>query len=327
MKISLLIVPVLAILTIGCDKAKNLADKASSAVQKQIGKSTGKAASSEVDPVLEKLVNRTSEGAVFRKDLPFPENLEVRATEKREMTLRIRQSSEIETSAEVIAGTRVLVSKIERNGDHVRYTLEQSSFSKPSLNKEEAEKIVADPIRQVIEGRKPMVFRLKNEVWQADDSGSLHAAGISKQLSPVFDELLQENSLAPRPMWFSKKRVKPGDEFTLTDESLGMLVAGNPKGKVKIRLDSFDAFKGHPCGVFSITGNYNRKKFLDFEGVPTDEDVTIQTGKLWLSLVYPVVIKEELDSIQTFTTGGQGGLSIRGQGAVMLTVERAWKTL
>ncbi len=44
---------------------------------------------------------------------------------------------------------------------------------------------------------------------------------------------------------------------------------------------------GHPCAAFSVTGDYSRNQFPDFEGVFTDEEVTIESGKLWLSLIHP----------------------------------------
>ncbi len=58
--------------------------------------------------------------------------------------------------------------------------------------------------------------------------------------------------------------------------------------------------------MFSVTGDYSRKQFPDFEGNLTDEDVTIPSGKIWFSLLYPMILKEELATIQTFKSGGQG---------------------
>ena len=327
MKRLMIILLVLAAATSGCDKAKNIADKATSAVKHQIEKSSGKADTSAVDADLGKLVQQTTDGTVFRKDLAFPERMEVLVTTKRELTCRIYQKSELDRKTEEVRGTRVHIAKLERSGDHVRHTLEQSTFSVPSLEKDEVEKAVDDPFRQVAADMKPVGFRFKDDAWSVEDKGSFRAATLAKQLAPVFDAILEENALGPRPMWFSKKRLKAGDSFTLSGESLCMLVAGNPKGTLKIKLESFEPVHGHPCGVFSVVGNYSRKKFPDFDGVFTDEDVTIQSGKLWLSLVHPIVLKEELDTIQTFETGGQGGLSVRGQGAVKVTVDRAWKTI
>ena len=87
-----------------------------------------------------------------------------------------------------------------------------------------------------------------------------------------------------------------GDQLAVSGDSLPMLVAGKGKGSLNLKLESFEAVAGHPCGVFSVSGTYSRKKFPDFEGNLTDEDVTIQSGKIWLSLIHPIVLKEERNS-------------------------------
>jgi hypothetical protein len=79
--------------------------------------------------------------------------------------------------------------------------------------------------------------------------------------------------------------------------------------------------------VFSVTGDYSRKQFPDFEGNLTDQDVTIPSGKIWFSLLYPMILKEELATIQTSKSGTQGGSLKRGQGSVGISVTRAWKRL
>ena len=94
-----------------------------------------------------------------------------------------------------------------------------------------------------------------------------------------------------------------------------------------LTLKSFEAVKGHPCGMFEVTGNYDRKQSPDFEGVLTDGDVAIRSGKLWLSLIHPLVLKEELDTIQSTRTGGQGNAASRGQGSIKVSVIREWKQL
>ena len=148
MKRLILILPVLAVATTGCEKAKNLADKASSAVKQQLDKSTGKSDASGVDWHLGKLVEQTSEGAVFRKDLPFPDRLEVLVTTQRELTCRIYQKSEIERKSEEIKGTQVHIAKLERTGNHVRHTLQQASFVKFSPDQGETGGVMDDPFRQ-----------------------------------------------------------------------------------------------------------------------------------------------------------------------------------
>jgi hypothetical protein len=327
MKTRFITLPLLVIALAGCDKVKNLTNDAASAVKERIKHPVGAPASTGVDPQFGKLVNQTAEGAVFRKDLPFPEHLEVRITLRREMSGRFYQTSAIDHKADAVNGTRITISKIERDGGKVRHTLEQSSFSIPSVDeKDGVAKLIEDPLKQVAPSNKPLEFHLTGKTWKADDSEGFRAAVLSKQLSPVFEDVLQENALSPRPMWFSKRRLKSGDEITVTGESLPMLLAGDAKGTLKLKLESFEAVEGHPCGVFSIKGDYSRKQFPDFEGVFTDEDVTIQSGKIWLSLIHPLVLRQELATIQTFKTGGQGGLVARGQGTVKVFLLCSWKS-
>lgn len=328
MKTRYITIPLLALAFVSCDKARKIATKATSAVKHEIAARTGGSEPSKVDEELQKLVDQTPEGVIFRKDLPFPPHLEVRTTRSREMACRFFQSSAIEKRAATVNGTQVAVTKLERSGDQVRFTLEQSSFSVPSADDPDGEqKKISNPLEQVAPSTRPVTFTKSGNAWKTSDSDGFHAAVLSKQLTPVLDELLVENALAPHPLWFAKRRIKIGDELDVAAASLPMLVAGKAKGSLHLKLESIEGVGGHPCGVFSVTGDYSRKEFPDFEGNLTDEDVSIQSGKLWLSLLHPVILKEELDTIQTFKSGGQGNLSGRGQGTIKVSVKREWKAL
>ncbi len=323
-----IIIPSLALTLVSCDKAKDIAAKAASAVKQEIAVRTGDPEPSKVDEELQKLVDQTPEGVVFRKDLPFPSHLQVRTTCRREMSVRFFQTSAIERRAATVNGTQVAVTKLERSGDQVRFTLEQSGFSVPSAaDPDGEEKKIANPLEQVAPSTRPVTFTKSGNRWKTADSNGFHAAVLSRQLAPVLDELLIENAVAPHSMWFGKRRIKIGDEFDVTAANLPMLVAGRAKGSLHLKFEAIEGVGGHPCGVFSVTGDYSRKEFPDFEGNLTDEDVSIQSGKLWLSLLHPVILKEELDTIQTFRSGGNGNLSGRGQGAVKLSVQREWKAV
>ncbi len=316
----------IALATASCDKAKNLADKASSAVREQIAAKTGSDDPKKIDPELQKLVDQNADGVVFRKDLAFPKSLEVRTTRHRELSGRFYQSSAISKRSDTVKGTEVNIFKLERSVGEVRYTLEQSSFSLPLAgDANAAAQQTANPLEQVAPSTKPVTFRKNGKSWRSDDSDGFRAAVLSKTLTPVFDELLIENALAPRTLWFSKRRVKIGEELVISGDSLPMLLAGKAKGSFKLKLESIEAVGGHPCGVFSVSGDYTRKAFPDFNGNETDEDVTIQSGKIWLSLIHPVILKEELDTIQSFKSGGQGGAFERGQGTVKVSIKRDWK--
>ncbi|HEX7262181.1 MAG TPA: hypothetical protein VF258_10235 [Luteolibacter sp.] len=324
MKLRLLLpVALLCLASFSCDKVKNIATKARSAVEDKLAKSGETSLDSTPDPELQKLVDQTPEGVIFRKDLPLPDKFEVKITRTQEISGRFTQTSAIENQAGMVKGTQTLVTKFERSGELVRYTLEQSTFADPVVQGADESKKPA--VKQLAPPSKARTFKKTGGVWKSDDGGDFRTAALAQLLAPVFDELLVENALALRPLWFGKKRFKIGDQLTVTDQLLPMLVAGNPKGSLTLTLVAIEPVKGHPCGVFSITGSYNRKRIPDFEGSLTDEDVTIESGKLWLSLLYPLVIKEEADTIQTTHSGGQGNASKTGQGSVKLSVVREWK--
>ena len=316
MKLHYIPLALLCLAAVSCDKFKNLANQADPS------------ADSKPDPALQKLVDQTPDGVIFRKDLPFPGKLNVKTTRIQEVSQRLVQSSAIENQASTVKGTRTTVTQIEREGDQVRYSLIESTFTDPALPQAKDSKEPPKPVvKQLAPPSKPVVFHKVGSVWKANNSEGFRAVSLSQNLSPVFDELLVDYALAPRTLWFGKKRFKIGDQLTVSDKSLPMLVAGNAKGALTLTLKSFEAVKGHPCGLFEVTGNYERKQAPDFEGVLTDEEVAIRSGKLWLSLLYPLVIKEELDSIQSTRTGAQGNAATRGQGSVKVTVTREWKQL
>jgi hypothetical protein len=104
-----------------------------------------------------------------------------------------------------------------------------------------------------------------------------------------------------------------------------MIVTGNAKGQLKLTLESFDAVSGHPCGVFSVTGDFARRQFPHFDGSVSNEEVTVESGKLWLSLLHPLILREETDVILTSSSGGQGGLSSSGRSSAKVSVVREWK--
>jgi hypothetical protein len=324
--IPILLLPALALTS--CDQAKKLAEQAGSAVKEQLNaRSTG--GKETADQQLQQLVDQTPEGVVFRKDLPFPTTLEVRTTRRQEWSGRFFQTSAIERRAETIKGTRLTLDKIELTGNKLRHTVEQSGFTIPSADgadEDEAKQTLADPLAAVTHSKQPHVFQKSGTTWIADPEGGFRSAALAKDLSPVLGQLLIENALAPRPLWFSaKKRFKPGDELVVTGQSIPMLLTGNATGTLSLKLESFEPVAGHPCAVFSVSGDYRRREIPDFEGIFTDEEVTIQSGRLWFSLIHPVILKEELETIQSVSSGSRGGQKSRGQGAIKSSVTREWK--
>ncbi|MEO8617499.1 MAG: hypothetical protein ABI600_20380, partial [Luteolibacter sp.] len=271
--------------------------------------------------------DQTPEGVIFRKDLPFPSRIDVTTTLREELTGRIYQSSAIEKHAEDKKGTKMVVIKLERAGDQVRYTLEQSSFTVLPVEGAPVPKdAAADQLKKVAAASIPVTYQKSSKGWRCSTSEGFRAAVISKELSPVFDELLREYALAPRTLWFGKRRFKAGDQVPVSASLLPMLLSGMVTGSLNLTFEKAESVQGHPCGVFSITGDFSRKQFPDFEGNLTDQDLTIESGKIWLSLIYPIILKQELSTIQTTKSGGHGGSTERVQGKIKVFLSRDWKS-
>jgi hypothetical protein len=53
-------------------------------------------------------------------------------------------------------------------------------------------------------------------------------------------------------------------------------------------------------------------------------DMSITAGKVWLSLIHPIVMRSEYELITT-TSGKQGGITARTQGGMTLKPSLDWK--
>ena len=104
------------------------------------------------DPELQKLVDQTPEGAIFRKDLPFPNKMEVKVTRREEVSGRFSEKSELGSQVNTLKGTITNVSKLTRNGDKVSYTLLESSFTEPVIegHGKESKKPVSQATRPAV---------------------------------------------------------------------------------------------------------------------------------------------------------------------------------
>ena len=323
MKLSFITVPLVVLALVSCDKVKSLAEKAKSTVASEIAKKSGESEDSKADPELQKLVDQTPEGTLFRKDLPFPSNISVKINQRSEVSGRFSQKSELGSQVDVLKGTISTTTKVERSGDRVTYTMLESIFSEPVI---EGEKSKDKPAPKVLETPSaPYEFVRSGSTWKSAIPTDFRIVSRAQTIAPFFDQLLIENTLAPRKLWFGKKRFKVGDEMQIADDFMPMLITGKVAGKLNLKLLAFEAVHGHPCGVFSVSGSFTRKQFSNFSGVVTNEDVTVESGKLWLSLLYPLILREDLQMIQTANSGGQGGLSTSGSGSAKVSVIREWK--
>jgi len=324
---SLILLPAVCFALLSCDKVNDLVLQASNAVSKGLKDKVAEHSPSNANDLL---VNQSAEGVIFRKDLPFPDAIILKSTVKREISGRFFHSSELGKNVENVKGTELTVAEIERSGDTLRYVLRESSFTLPVMEKtkdgKEQPQKVKNPLQQIAPSTEPVLFRKTGQAWKVDgENKGFREMVLSQQLSPVFDQLLVDYALMPRPLWFSKTPIKIGDEINVSGAVLPMLIAGDAKGSVQLKFEAIEAVHGQPCGVFSIKGDYVRLKCPDFHGQLVDEEVTIEDGRLWLSMLYPMILKEELSTIQTFKPAGDGGLVGRGQGVIKISAEREWK--
>lgn len=316
---------------VSCDKTKKLVEHAKSAIEHKVVKSTEQSAGLEASKELKPFVDQTAEGVVFRKDIPFPKHLEVRTTAITETAGQLFSASEIGKKFSALKLHVLEIYRLELNGDKVQFTMEKSDTTEPVIggngDPKKPAKSVENPLATYSENGTSYSLRKTGEKWIPYENNGFRAAVISKQLSSNFKNLMIEDALAPHPLWFSKRRFKIGDELTVTGEALPMLLMGNAKGNFKLKLTALEAVAGHPCGVFTVCGDFSRKKFPDFSGNFLNQDVTIESGKIWLSLLYPIILKTELETIQTTQTGGGGGQVLRVQGSVKVSLTRDWRIL
>ena len=335
----------LVVSLVSCEKIKTLADKASTVLKEQIDSKKKKGQVPTTESALQKLVDQTPEGVIFRKDLHFPEQLVVTVTRHRDMAGHFSQTPDLNR-------TITEITKVERTGDLARITRLQeddaphgpATCAPPDKAKPVDTKKSPDKTKPVSKGKaldsskdnsaekvmpaaKSYAFRKSGKTWKSVDGGKKATANLSKQLAPAFDQLLVESAVNPRRFWFAKRRLKIGDQLDVSGEGLPMLRECATKGSIHLKLVTLEPVDGHPCGVFEVTGDFSSKQLPNYYGEFTDEEVSIQSGRLWLSLLYPIILKGELDTIQTFKSMANGSQVSSGQGAVKDSFTYAWKVL
>jgi hypothetical protein len=339
-----------------CGKIRGWASQAQATAKNAVAKVSGSntpAAPKPVppDPALQALVDQTPEGAMFRMDLPFP--AQVRVREERRLTFtsaRALQRSAFGNQAVPLSGTLHHTTVYERAGEQIAVTLESVGFDqagnlgpktlsppagavppavpkppvggvKPSGSQGPPPAVSVEPPGASLAGSKVTLTR-RGTTWQPAHTSDFKVAGWGRELAPLMPKLGVDAGVLPRPVWFGKRRLKPGDTVPLAGPQLALLFNAQTTGEVNLRLESFEACGGHPCGVFSATGAYHEKS-ATADGSKFDSEVTLTAGKIWLSLVHPIVIREELDTIQTCTTDCTG-MTLRIQGAVTVFITREW---
>ncbi|MEI6675788.1 MAG: hypothetical protein WCO57_11485 [Verrucomicrobiota bacterium] len=347
----LLGIAALGLLCGACGKIRELAGKAKQAAENRVSATLG-SDKTAADPALQALVDQTPEGAVFRKDLVFPEHLQVKETRLLKFdAARVFVKSAFGNQAAALSGTRHFTTLYERAGERVSVTMESAGFALPEVDnpqgvkakvvtpkgdKAAAQKVAADKAAALaavphelaqaenLTGGK-VSFLFNGKAWKATHTSDFKLAVWSGRLESSMGANCMDVGIMPRAHWFGKGRLKPGDSVPLSGASMALLFAGGATGTATLKLESFEVSGGHPCGVFAVTGNYRAAAMPGPDGEVADCEVSISSGKVWLSLVYPVVIREQLETVQTLVTGTRGGLATRIQGKVAVAITREWK--
>lgn len=312
----------------GCENAKDLLGSATAEGPGSADISPG----GEITESLDSQVVRDSGGVKFRRDLPFPTRLEVQMVEE----LDYKNVKVVEMSA-FGKSVKTLNHKVEtefwcgKNPGLFEFRLDKASRQVVIAEEgEEAPVINVESSRATeLEGQS-LHFALSEGGWR-----TRHGAGAvdfkkavwSDSMEGSVPQLMVEVGAHPRVQWFSSSRVwRKGDGIMLTGNTLKILDPYDVSGKVALKFEGEEAVGGHPCGVFSLSGDMRVRDQLQVDGSHHDVDVSITSGKIWASLLYPVLLREEYDTVQTSTQreGKRGGPESKIQGAVGVKKCRNW---
>lgn len=298
--------------------------------------------STEIDPDLAKLVGKSENGFAFRRDIPFPPHIKVIATEVTKFRkVRMAGKSDFGEGSMELSIRNDDVMEYEMAGGAVRFTMkEKASERVPSpaeriarLKKiEEALKRKEKPpeTRERIVDNfvgKAVQFNYANREWKAVPTKQFATMAWGKELEGKVAGELVRNSLMPRSRWFGKDRMKIGDVTNISDASLNLVFDDAANGKLEMKLKGMEGVHGHPCAVFEVTGTLVLKETTNKQSQTTNGEVTIEKGRIWCSLIYPIVLRMDLDTIQSLETREGGKVVLQVQGAVEERIHRDWKAV
>ena len=315
-----------------CQKVKELVGKAKVA----------SGSSGEMDKALEALVDRAPEGVKFRKDLPFPVNVECRLSSSMKFEgVRVFRKTAFGPESGVSSATSEEIATWTRQGQRLTFAVENATVDlapeppKPVIDPKApvpktppvakpAEPALPQTIREVTESLSG-TLELSGGKWSAGaDSDFLRSAKLKALAVGFDDEALSLRGLQARKLWFGKTRWKEGSRLSLSGEEMTLvMITPGLKGHLDLVFEAVEAVEGHPCGRFAISGECSG--FRNPLGQPDDSkaEMSITGGKIWMSLIHPLVLKQELDTVMTLSDKRNG--IDRAQGHVILKQSLTWK--
>lgn len=295
--------------------------------------------STDVDPELQKLVDVSVEGYLFRRDIPFPPHIKVITTEVTKLKkVRFAGKSQFGEGSMVLSTRADKVMEYEMAGRAARITMKENTIERLISPSEKLEKLQAiaeakqkgeapPPDKDKIVDRlvgKAVQFSYDGKAWKVQQSKEFSTMAWGKELEDQVTSQLQANGLLSRSRWFGKDRMSPGSETKLSGKSMDLVFDDGEQGKLKMVFKGMEGVHGHPCGVFEVEGSRTFEK-TDAEGNIVKGEETVQGGKIWCSLLYPMVLRMDLDLIISHETRAKGKLIGQQQGDVSVKLHREWK--
>lgn len=313
----------------GCDRVK----KAAGSFQQKAREAAGVKSAGQPAPEWEPLIDRTEQGYRFRRDLSFPEKLRCTASMTATFSrARVVSRSALGEESAPFAGTVEQTVVAARDGAVVDVRIERARFKSPMRPGEDGGKTRDEAAEQgeaqAIEGLAAQ-FVHRKDGWRRRGGGNdFKTVTWADTLAEGLEYSVQQWALVPRSPWFGEKRLLPGAEITLRDQQISLIEGpGVSRGAVTLRFDSVTAIDGHPCGLFIWRGDFGGRK-IDVSGEREELEMSIDEGRLWCSLVHPLVLRQERKGTLTAIAREPGGaLRRRLQGAFEETLTWRWEKL
>jgi hypothetical protein len=317
-----------------CDKAKLAVEAARVKMSGVTDPGAPAEPGGDVDAALASQVDTAAEGVRFRRDLSFPGDLKVRIVNRRTFkNVRILSSSALGSEAMSYSGTWEDVASVELGGGQLSIALEKSGEVNELNPRKDAEKATGPekerlPVTGVGTAGSQLRFLQGPDGWRAPETKGAVEFGnmiLEREIRPSLPQLLATHGVRPRTQWFSSsRRWIGGDKLVLEGKSMALLFPGKTGGKVILTYEAAEALEGHPCGRFSIQGDVSLKGDVSLTGETSNTEMTIRSGKIWCSLIHPLVLREDYEGVKTSEMGSGQGPKLRIQGEVHQVIAREW---
>lgn len=313
---------------VSCERAqKFLGDAADQALEADGKQKAFPKPGGDIQPDLAKLIERSDDGVTFRRDLDFPTQIDGAILIKTKLkNVRTVITSAIGREDETI--NEQTATEIEFSKSSGQFSLTTKRLGRPLIEQKE-ESDTPIKIKPKQKEDKTLQFITQSNQWTVRQNAKDSDLGLymwADSLAPELQEILIHCGAYPRTQWFSSSRSwKKGDTLTLTGNSVKLINPFHATGRINLKFIGEEAIGGHPCGLFSVEGEISVKDQIDFEGQKHHAEITISEGKIWASLIHPILLREEYDTIQSINGGQNGGSQTRSQGNIHLAIQRDWQ--